>query len=614
MKNCAFLLSLLAVITSHAAETNAVAELAPVVVWGARLRMGEAAADDSLWRGAPPALAVRSQSEVGALTDISINGSAFSEAGIVFNGAALTNPQTEHFNADLSCPSDWLETPRILMGLDLFRANAGHSAGSLEALTAVPSGRNGRVTVGAGLGGLYFTRANVLEVFDITRSVKGWAGAFIEAAHADRIDGYKENDLDRLAVGGRFGMAAENWMFDTMVSFRWRDFGTRGAYGYDARPAWEANNQGLVSADWRYDAGDDQASEISVLWSRADDTYRLDRVVPSYYENKHTADEIVLHGTTRRHFTDELFIDLRGDTIFEVYDTNRKHNYSGTSPYAHKFRETRVHGSYAALPGVKLDRWEFAVGAAAEFFSNYDAQCTPAAGITYFTDDDERGKIALSYREATRQPSFTELTYEAPTTVGTYNLPLAHTRTLALDYAYQTKENTTLQSARAGFFLSRSHRLTDWLKTTPNGKWTATALRPVTFFGLSGDAVMKVTDSLKVMVDGAVTLKETDTDYYSSRYVMDYPIAAFAVEARWEVTELWSLAYRQGVEAWKTNPVREGSSVRNVSRFETTYKMPFCRDFSLSLGVADLFDQAFEIIPGQKMMGTTGYLAATYSW
>lgn len=607
-------LALAAGLAGAQADTNDIAQLAPVTVWGERLRMGDAQPDDSLWRGAPPALAVRSQSEAGALVDLSVNGAAFSESGLVFNGAALSNAQTEHFNADLSCPSDWLDAPRVRTGLDLFRASRGHSAGSLEARTVAPAARSGRATVGAGLGGLYFTRLNALEVFDVAPGVRGWAGAFAEAAHADRIDGYKENDLDRLSVGGRFGMAAENWTFDTLVSYRWRDFGVRGAYGYDSKAAWEANKQGLVSADWRYDAGDGQASEVSVLWSRADDVYRLDRVDPDYYENKHLADEILVHLATRRHFTDALFVDLRGDTAFEVYDTTRKHDYTGANPYAQNFRRTRVNGSYAVLPGVKYGRWEAAAGAAAEFYSAYAAQCNPAAGVAWFTDDAERGKIALSYREATRMPSFTELTYEGPTTVGARDLPLSHTRTVALDYSCRPDEDGTVEGVRAGFFLSRSHRLTDWLKTTPAGKWTATALRPVTFFGLSGDAVLRLTDSLKLMADGAVTIKDTDTDYYSSRYVLDYPLAAFALEVRWEISDLWSVSCRQGVEAWKSNPVRDGSSVRNVSRLETTVKMPFCRDFSVSLGMADLFDQAFEVYPGQKAQGVTGYLAATYKW
>lgn len=601
--------------TAAVGMTNEVVELAPVVVWGERLRIGESQPEDSIWRGAPPAVSVRNQSEAGTVTDISINGSAFSEAGIILNGSAVRNSQTEHFNADVGCPSSWLTSPRVLTGVELFRTSAGHSAGSLEARLAPVAERGGKATIGAGLDGLYFMRAEDREVFDITDSVRGWTAAFIEFAHADRIDGYEENGMDRFGVGGRFGMQAENWIFDALVTYHWRDFGCRGAYGYDALPAWEENKAGLVSLDWVYDSGDDQKSELSLLWSRAHDVYRLDEHDPDYYENKHLADEITLHATTRRHITDWFFVDLRGDTDFEVYATRRHHNYTRTSSISLRSKLHRVHGSYAAMPGVKVGRWEFAVGAAAEFYSAFDSQCNPAASILYYLDDQEESKIELSYREATRMPSYTELTYESPANVGTYDLPLSHTRTLALDYAFMPKdEKPIVERARAGAFFSRSERLTDWIKSAAAGRWTATALEPVTFFGLSGDALFKITDNFKLMFDGAVTIKETDTDYYSSRYVMDYPIAAFAAELKYDITDFWRISYRQGVEAWKSNSVRNSNRVRNVSRLETELKMPWNKDLSITLGMADLFDQAFEVVPGQRAAGLTGYLAVTYKW
>ena len=600
---------------SAAVGTNEVTELAPVIVMGERLRIGEAQPEDSIWRGAPPSVSVRNQSEAGTVTDLSINGSAFSEAGVIFNGTAVRNSQTEHFNADVGCPASWLETPRVLTGAELFRTSAGHSAGSLEARLAPVVERGGKATIGAGLDGLYFMRIEDREVFDVTDSVRGWAAAFIDAAHADRIDGYEENGMDRFGVGGRLGMQAENWIFDALITYRWREFGCRGAYGYDAKPAWEANQSGLVSLDWVYDAGDDQKSELSLLWSRAHDVYRLDEHDPDYYENKHLADEITLHATTRRHFTDWLFIDLRGDTEFEVYATRRHHDYTGSSPVSIRRKLHRVHGSYAVMPGVKLGRFEFAVGAAAEFYSAFDSECNPAASAAYFLDDEERGKIELSYREATRMPSYTEMTYESPANVGTYDLPLSHTRTLALDYVYAPRsENDFIERGRAGAFLSRSERLTDWLLTSRGGRWTATALDPVTFFGLSGDTLIKFTDDLKLMLDGAITIKKTATDYYASRYVMDYPLAAFAAELRYDLTSWWRISYRQGVEVWKSNPVRESKRVRNVSRLETEVKAPWADAWSLTLGLADLFDQAFEVIPGQRAAGLTGYLALMYKW
>ena len=95
---------------------------------------------------------------------------------------------------------------------------------------------------------------------------------------------------------------------------------------------------------------------------------------------------------------------------------------------------------------------------------------------------------------------------------------------------------------------------------------------------------------------------------------MDFPIASFSLEASYRIIDGWRVSYRQGLEVWKSNPVRRGSSVRNVSRVETTYELPFCRDLELTLGLSDLFNQAFEVYPGQRALGFTGYLAVTYRW
>ena len=54
--------------------------------------------------------------------------------------------------------------------------------------------------------------------------------------------------------------------------------------------------------------------------------------------------------------------------------------------------------------------------------------------------------------------------------------------------------------------------------------------------------------------------------------------------------------------------------MRNVSRLEMTYELPFCRGMDVSLGLTDLFDQAFEVYPGQRARGFMGSLAGTYRW
>ena len=590
---------------ADAAETNAVASLPAVVVWGAR--RAAPPVHDAPWSLAgSSAVTVRGQGDCGTLTDLSVNGSAFSEAGLVFNGATVRNAQTEHFNADLPAPADWMAKPRVLTGLGLFRAVAGHPAGSLAVALDDRPERGGKATLGVGLDGLAFGRVHALETADVGETGRAWAGAFAEAARADKTDGYDFNPMSRAAVGGRFGFGAENWSLDALVSWQWRDFGCTGAYGANEKyPAWEEDQTSLASAVWRHDAGDDQASEISVLWTRGRDAYWLDRDRPDFYENTHLADSVTLHGATRRHVADWAFVDLRGDLDAEVYSTTHHNNYTGSSPKTKNETFRRFHGSLAALPGVRLGDWEASAGAAGEFYSDYAAACAPAGGIAYWLAPDQ--KVELAYREGCRMPSFTELTYDSPDSKGTRDLPLQRTRSLNLDWTWE-------ETARVGLFWMRSENLVDWLKTAPSSAWQATALDPVTSFGLSGDAEWKATDALSLIPRAAVVLKETATDYWASRYAMDYPIASCSLEASCRILEGWRASYRQGVEVWRTNPVRRGSRIRNVSRVETTFEIPGVRGLEVALGLSDLFNQAFEVYPGQYALGFTGYLAVTYRW
>ena len=587
------------------AETNDFVVLPAVAVWAERERTAVPGIQEPVWAEASSSLSVRGQGEAGTITDLSVNGSAFSEAGVVFNGATVRNAQTEHFNSDLPVSANWLGAPRVLTGLGLFREGAGHSAGSLSVRLRKPDERGGRTTLGVGMNGLVFGRMDDLELFDVSESVRGWVGAFAEAARSDRTDGYEYNPMSRASVGGRFGLATDAWTFDAFAAWQWRDFGCTGSFGANEKyPAWEEDQTAVVSADWKYDVDDDQPVELSFLWTRGRDVYRLYRDNPDFYENRHRSDSVTLHGKTRRHFCDWAFVDLRGDSDAEIYSTTHHNNYSGNDPKTKSEDFRRFRGSVAVLPGVRIGDWEFAVGVAGEFYSEYSASCAPAAGICWNLDEDS--KIGLSYREGCRMPSFTELTYDSPDSRGTIGLPLQRTRSLNLDAEWK--------GVRGGLFLSRSEDLVDWLKSGRSSSWTATALDPVTSFGFSGDAEWPVSESLKLVPRLSLVLKDTSTEYWASRYAMDFPIATFSLEAAYRITEWWRISWRQGVGVWKSNPVRRGSNVQNLSRIETTLKAPFCRGLELTLGLSDLFDQAFEVYPGQKALGFSGYIAVTYRW
>ena len=575
------------------AATNSVQELQPVEVWGERPAPAAAGAVDSVWRGASAAFAAREQGPAGGLADLSVNAGAFSESGLVLAGAPLRNAHTEHFNADLPIPSAWIGGVDAPTALDLARRTAGHTAGALALELSAPSGREGSVTAGAGLRGLAFVRADAAEGFAISDSVRGWAGAFVDSAHADRADGYDDNSLWRVAAGGRVGALAENWRADLLVAGFWRDFGVRGAYGANEKyPAWEEDAGGMLFGSWKYDAGDGQPAELTVSWQREHDVYWLDRYDHEFYENRHTSDTVVLHGATRRVLSEVFFVDLRSDTLFEIIRSRSLGDHS------------RVQESLAAIPGVSVGDWEFSLGPAADLFSDYGSRFSGAGGIAY--SFDERTKAQLSYREAYRAPSYTELNYESPSSLGNSGLPLKGRRTVALDLVRDR--------ARIGFFYARSSHLVDWLKSSPSSAWYATDLGEVDVFGASGEGEWKLGGGVTLRAEGELAKKFSDADYYASRYALDYPLAGLVGTLKWEIVEGLAVSWRQGVEVWERNPIRRGGRIRNISRAEASWELPFLRGVTARLGVDDLFDQGFEVFPGQRAAGISAYASLTWKW
>lgn len=563
------------------------------------------------WANAPLRVQVLEQSPYGALADVRIAGASFAEGGILFNGSALRNPQTEHFNGDITVPSAWFGRSAVFMGADLFRESSGHNAGSMAVRLDPRTPSGGSVVGGVGLHGLVFGRADALERFGVGDG-EVFAGAFADAARADRIDGYDGNEMERASAGGRFGAAAESWTFDSVATFGWRDFGCRGSYGTaENYPAWEEDAYSLLSGLWTYTAENGDVSEISASWMRFDDSYRLYRDNPDFYQNDHRSDAVTLRGKTRLSFGEHFFTDLRAEGDAEIYTTRHHTNYSGFDSRTKRENFRRFHGSFAALPGVKVGDWTFAAGAAGEFWTDYDHDCAPAAEIAWQIDEETR--IVAAYREGFRQPNFTELTYDSPDTVGTRDLPLSRARTASIDCEWRDPECED-NFKRLGFFYRRSSRVVDWLKAAPSGKWTATSVDSIDVWSFDGECSCKIVDGLVGSISGFLTLKDSSASYYASRYALDWPLAGVRAALKYEICEEVSAVAAAGLEKWKSNPVRREDELRAITSVAVEYAPNWAEGWALTVGLDDLLDQRFDVYPGQKALGISGYLALAYRW
>jgi len=544
-----------------------------------------------------PGLILRDQGSGSPQTDLSIRGSPFNSTGLLLNGLTLRNAQTEHWNADLPAPEVWFGTPTVLTGLDRFRTAPGHPSGSVS-LDLAPLAENlHSVTVGAGNKGQLFGNALATQTGPLNNGGTAGASGFLSYERSDQTDGYADNDLARATAGGRVGATGNALQGDLVTAASWREFGARGFYGTDPKyPAEERVQEGLVAGSLRTLDDPLNPARLTAAWRRTDDTYWLDRDRHAFYENDHTTDFVALHGDTRRTFSDAFSADLRADGDLETIDSSSLGDH------------TRSHGSFAVLPNYTVDALTFTLGGSLDVFSTDAPAWLPAAGVEWALSDAHT--LFANYTEAVRQPSYTELNYESPSSLGNAGLERQQTRTTELGW----KGRADIFTWKTAAFYEEGQNIVDWIKPTSASRWTAVNLDEVQTYGFTADGRASLTPDTDVGLDLLALAKACDAGFYSSRYAMDYPDASAGATLRHRLTRDVLIRLRQGVSKYEGNPVRTHDDWFWNTCAEVQWRLPRVKGFTLNAGVDNLLDDDFQVYPGQDPAGRRYFASLAYAW
>ncbi len=544
-----------------------------------------------------PGLSLRSQGHLSPQTDLSIRGAPFTSSGLLLNGLTLRNAQTEHWQGDTSLPSFWLASPLVLTGLDRFRASSGHPSGSVGLELAPLTTDCGRLAVGTGSHGLLFGELFVSQVETNEEGVLTGVSGFLSADRVSESDGYHDNPMERIQIGGRIGMLSDSLQGDLLTTFSQRTFGARGFYGTTPSYPAEEEVRNLLIAGTLQTRGDERApSRLTAAWNRTEDTYWLDRYNPDFYENQHTTDLLALHGNTQRRCTENLSLDLRSDFDLETIESRSLGNH------------TRSHASLAALPNLSVGSFTFTLGGSLDLFSTDSPALLPAAGIIWAFADTQEFFLSATY--ATRQPSYTELNYESPTSLGNAGLDRQENRTLEVGWRGQA-ERLRWQTC---FFQEQGRNIVDWLMIEPKSRWTAQNLDTLRTYGLAAETQFAVEDHTDLGIDVLILSKDTDLDYYASRYAMDYPEMSATLYADHRFSRALAMNLSQTLFHQADNPVREEDNWYLNTCASVRWNLPKLPSTTLHLGVDNLLDDNFQIFPGQPNAGRRIFTSLAYAW
>ena len=549
-----------------------------------------------------PGVSLRSQGYASPQADLCIRGDPFNSSGLLLSGLALHNPQTEHFQSDLPVPYDVFGTPQLLTGLDQFRTSSGHPAGSV-ALDFTPLDDVRRIEAGGGPDDL-FTNLRLSRSNTTDDHITLGESAFAEAASVDRTDGYDDNYLNRWAAGAQAQVRGGGNQLDLLGAYGWRTFGARGFYGAPAQFAAEeqvAEVLAMAAATIATGRPDNTPSHVSCGWQQTDDQYWLDRADHGLYANRTLSDTADLHGDTRQALGRDLDIDLRADADEEWLDGDGAPN-PGLGTF------NRGHVSLAALPRYTLGDVTCSAGGSFDAFTDDHVAWLPAAGIEWHPSATR--KVTLSYTEAVREPSYTELNYNSPGSLGNSGLERQHTRTLELAW----REKQSFAEGGLALFAEDSHDLVDWVRQAPGGRLIATNLDHMRTYGLMADAAAPITPTVDATCSYQALTKTCDTDVYASRYALDYPEQSVCVGIRAWLTPALAFACWQECGVYADNPARNGSEASFAANAELRWQVWRQQGLEVAAGVVNPWNDAFETYPGQPVAGRRCYASMKRTW
>ncbi len=337
----------------------------------------------------------------GVQADLSLRGTTFEQSLILLNGLRINDPETGHLNLDIPIPLDAVTRVDILHGSGSAFYGSDAIGGAVNLLTQPPTpGLNVIASVG---GGSYNSIEQHLRA-SYTR------GPFAEqlTGSRDTSDGFiPDRNYSSNALASETWLTTKPGTTDILLATSDRPYGANQFYG--PYPSWERTKGWFASIQQQL--GPQTAASFG--YRRHTDLFVLFVDQPAIYENNHITTSY--EGALRRaqtlapNATLSYGVEVDGDTIHS--------NSLG--------QHARNQGAgYANLNLTALRRFSLSLGARDEILTGAvtgtDNVFSPSIAAAYTLTRTIR--LRASAGHGFRLPTYVDLYYSDPTTVGNPNL------------------------------------------------------------------------------------------------------------------------------------------------------------------------------------------------
>jgi iron complex outermembrane receptor protein len=515
-----------------------------------------------------PGLALSRRGARGAQGDLNLRGSTFEQVAVLVNGVRVNNPQTGHHHLDLFIPAAAIERVEVLYGPGSAVHGPDAFGGAINIVTGPPQAQ-AFVRVGANHltgGGLAGAAANGL-----------WGAVEREVHTGFRDD--TEAWVNQLATGWSWHRDRASYSL-TMTAGK-RKLGAWSFYSTRFPNQREETAGELVTFKMEQPLGRLDLA-VALRLDRHRDLFVLDRERPDWYRNRHQTRgllaDVVLTGITAG-FSWAVGAELARDEI-DSSNLGRHHQVRSAA-----FLEL----------GRSWDRLSAGLQVRVDQDRRWGSVSTVAAGGSW--QAGRHLSLRLHHGESFRSPSFTDLYYTSPATMGNPELEP--------ERGYTTEVGIGGSCWSLTLFRRRADPVIDFV-LGDDQVWYAENIGRTTTRGVEAELQLPRTGRLAWQRLGVVFLdSDIDIDPQRSAYSLAHP----RLEAAWTGALLLAPRWQAGW-AWRWREPTDGGSWTTVDlQLERTIR----QSFAASLTVSNLLDREISELHGVPLPGRWLSLTIRYT-
>jgi vitamin B12 transporter len=403
---------------------------------------------------------IRRRGMAGMQADLYIRGGGFDQTLLLIDGIKAEDAQTGHHTLNMALPLEVIERIEIIKGPAARVYGQNAFTGAINIITKKDP--SNFVELGLSGGSYQQLHGGVTAASNFERS------SHLVHFSRNTSEGYRYNtDFDHSNYFLKSTFNKEKQPIEVLGSFSERKFGANGFYASpSAADQYEETQTSLVGITTTFTQNKLNYSP-RIYWRRNQDEYVFIRQDPSIYRNLHTTNK--LGAEVNANYSSELGITGFGVDLSQVYlssnNLGQRDRFMGTLFLEHRFEF--LNHQLDVTPGV-----------AATYYSDFDFHFFPGIDLGYSLSN--QWKVYANAGYTYRIPTYTDLYYSDPTTLG--NEDLNPEEALALEIG--VKYNSTPISVTLAGFNRNSENLIDYVKENEEDLWMATNIQSLNTKGL----------------------------------------------------------------------------------------------------------------------------------